>query len=70
MVGWGGLFDYSVKSGTYFVKVKARFGLVDQVGQDKDHISQGQGQELDNFTKIVKKSFIMLFINIELKTEL
>ena len=52
---------------------RSRLGLaklVDQVGQDKDHISQGQGQELDNFSKIVKKSFIMLFINIELKTEL
>ena len=27
-IWWGGLFDYSVKPGPDFVKVKARFGQV------------------------------------------
>ena len=60
-IWWGGLFDYSVKPGPEFVKVKARFGQVvcwaglgqvwpfgDQVGQVQDQVGQGQGQELDN----------------------
>ena len=35
--------------GPGFVRVKARFGQVgDQVGHIKDHVGQGQGQELDN----------------------
>ena len=60
-IWWGGLFDYSVKPGPEFVKVKARFGQVVgwaglgqvwpfgyQVGQDQDQVGQGQGKELDN----------------------
>ena len=48
-MGWGGLFDYSVKPGPDFVKVKARFGQVrDQLSHVKDQVGQGQGQELDN----------------------
>ena len=52
--GGGGLFDYSVKPGPDFVKVKVRFGQVgDEVGQGQvcpfgDQVGQGQGQELDN----------------------
>ena len=61
VVGWGGLFDYSVKPGPDLSKlrlsliqlvtrsIKARFGQVgDQVSQVKDQVGQGQGQELDN----------------------
>ena len=60
-MGWGGLFDYSVKPGPDlsrfrlgFVKLvtrsaNARFGQVgNQVSQVKDQVGQGQGQELDN----------------------
>ena len=48
-IWWGGLFDYSVKPGPDFVKVKARFGQVrDQLSHVKDQVGQGQGQELDN----------------------
>ena len=58
---WGGLFDFSVKSGQWFVKVLARYGqVIDQVSQARfgqvgyqvsrvqDQVGQGQGQELDN----------------------
>ena len=61
VVGWGGLFDYSVKPGPDLSKlrlslvqlvtrsIKARFGQVgDQVSQVKNQVGQGQGQELDN----------------------
>ena len=61
MVGWGGLFDYSVKPGPDLSRfrvslvglvtrsTKARFGQVgDQVNQVKDQVGQGQGQELDH----------------------
>ena len=60
-MGWGGLFDYSVKPGPDFSRfriglvrlvtrsAKARFGQVgDQVRKVKDQVDQGQGQELDN----------------------
>ena len=60
-MGWGGLFDYSVKPGPDLSRsrlglvrlvtrsAKARFGQVgDQVSQVKDQVGQGQGQELDN----------------------
>ena len=60
-MGWGGLFDYSVKPGPDLSRfrvslvglvtrsTKARFGQVgDQVSQVKDQVGQGQGQELDN----------------------
>ena len=60
-MGWGGLFDYSVKSGPDLSRfrlglvrlvtrsIKARFGQVgDQVDQAEDQVGQGQGQELDN----------------------
>ena len=61
-MGWGGgggLFDYSVKPGPDFVKVKARFDQVgDEVGQSYvwpfgDQVGQGHGQELDNKTKFL-----------------
>ena len=61
VVGWGGLFDYSVKPGPDLSRlrlslvqlvtrsIKTRFGQVgDQVSQVKDQFGQGQGQELDN----------------------
>ena len=54
MVGWGGLFDYSVKPGPDLSRLrvilvglvtrstKARFGQVgDQVSQVKDQVGQG-----------------------------
>ena len=60
-MGWGGLFDYSVKPGPDLSRLrlslvqlvtrstKARFGQVgDHVSQVKDQVGQGQGQELDN----------------------
>ena len=63
MVGWGGLFDYSVKPGVDISRfrlglvrlvtwsAKARFGQVgSQVSQVKDQVGQGQGQELNNIT--------------------
>ena len=62
-IWWGGMFDYSVKPGPEFVKVKTRFGQVvgwaglglvwpfgDQVGQVQDQVGQGQVQELDNYS--------------------
>ena len=62
MVGWGGLFDYSVKPGPDLSRfrlglvrlvtksAKAKFGQVgDQVSKVKDQVGQGQGQELDNY---------------------
>ena len=65
VVGWGGLFDYSVKPGPDLSRlrlslvrlvtrsIKARFGQVgDQVSQVKDQVGQGQGQELDNIDDI------------------
>ena len=61
VVGWGGLFDYSVKPGPDLSRLrlslvrlvtrstKARFGQVgDQVSQVMDQVCQGHGQELDN----------------------
>ena len=61
VVGWGGLFDYSVKPGPDLSRfrlglvrlvtrsAKARFGQVgDQVSQVRDQVGRGQGQELDN----------------------
>ena len=61
MVGWGGLFYYSVKPGPDLPRfrvslvglvtrsTKAKFGQVgDQVSQVMDQVGQGQGQELDN----------------------
>ena len=64
MVGWGGLFDYSVKPGPDLSRLrlslvrlvtrsaKARFGQDgNQVSQVKDQVGQGQGQELDNISK-------------------
>ena len=63
-MGWGGLFDYSVKPGpdlsrfrlglVRFVtrSAKAKFGQVgDQVRKVKDQVGQGQGQELDNISR-------------------
>ena len=64
--GGGGLFDYSVKSGPDFVKV--RFGQVgDEVGQGQvwpfdDLVGQDQGQELDNFKKIMNTEDYSLFV--------
>ena len=65
VVGWGGLFDYSVKPGPDlsrfrlgFVKLvtrsaNARFGQVgDEVRKVKDQVGLGQGQELDNIRKL------------------
>ena len=65
----GGLFDYSVKPdpdlsrlrvslvGLVTRSIKARFGHVgDQVGQVKDQIVQGQGQELDNMIINISKT--------------
>ena len=66
MVGWGGLFDYSVKPGPDLSRlrlslvrlvtrsIKARFGQVgDQVSQVEDQVGQGQGQELDNIRIVI-----------------
>ena len=60
-MGWGGLFDHSVKSGPdlsrlrlSLVRLVTRCAKVlfcqvgDQVSQVKDQVGQGQGQELDN----------------------
>ena len=72
-IWWGGLFDYSVKPGPEFVKVKASFGQVvgwaglgqvwpfgDQVGQVQDQVGHGQGQELDNNIINKQSNFIIL----------
>ena len=70
VVGWGGLFDYSVKPGPDLSKlrlslvqlvtrsIKARFSQVgDQVSQVKDQV--GQGQEIDNNVEKCKSNFII-----------
>ena len=57
-MGWGGLFDYSVKPGPDLLRF--RLGLVRLVtrsakarfGQVGDQVSRGQGQELDNYLAI------------------
>ena len=78
-MGWGGLFDYSVKPGPDLSRLrlslvrlvtrstKARFGqLGDQVSQVKDQVGQGQGQELDNNYTSIQLQILETPLNLEL----